>query len=110
VTNQLKDRAKRAARPSRSQTASILIREVTTKAGTEAARLKSASPLKVEEIGTFPPGRHSPENRSCHSQRKGRYLRKELLGDLRSIPFLCNTSISPVVTARVSQAAMKKGA
>jgi|TARA_B100000315_G_scaffold233138_1_gene246034 hypothetical protein len=110
VTNQLRDKAKRAARPSRSQTASILIREVTTKAGIEAARLKNANLLKVDVIGIFPLGRHSPRNRRCHTQYKGRYLRKELLGDLRSIHFLCNTSISPVVIARVSQVATKKGA
>jgi hypothetical protein len=85
------------------------ISEVTTKAGTEAATLKKSRPLKADGAGIFPPGCHSRENRSCHIQRKGRYLRKELLGDLRSITFLGDTLINPVVTASPSQVTKNNG-
>ncbi len=65
--------------------------------------------MEVDIPGTFPPGRHSPKKKSHPIQCKGLCLRKGLGDALRSSPFLCAAVISPVVIARLSQAARKKG-
>jgi hypothetical protein len=85
VTNQLKDRVKRMVKINRSQTISMPISEVTTKAETEATTQNKSCPLRPGDVVIFSLWCQSRENRNCFILRKSRYLRKELLGGLSSI-------------------------